>query len=333
MFIVQEFDEKNLEDLTEEWTGLCEKCIKATPFQYPQWLLPWWKNFGGSILKLLVFRSEGELVGVAPFFIYKTDSGTRKLCQAGTGISDYLDMVSLQGYEEKCLQGVVEYLSGTNNQWDECDFQDLPEGSLLLRVDLGENFRVERLACNVCTYVELPSSAESLPKQFPKKLRKDLRRAERELMNKGEYKMEIAAQQNVDEFLHELFRLHGARWQSKNQTGVLNGKSLLKFHRESAPHLLKEGLLRLYLMRSGGTAIASYYVLSKGVVDYAYLGGFDPAMEDFSPGKLALFNVMLDSIARGSEIVDFLRGEEPYKYQWRPMSRHNYRIRITREGM
>ncbi len=53
-FHIEEYtDAKYLEILKDEWHNLCETCIYCTPFQYPQWIIPWWKHFGGSDLKVV----------------------------------------------------------------------------------------------------------------------------------------------------------------------------------------------------------------------------------------------------------------------------------------
>jgi CelD/BcsL family acetyltransferase involved in cellulose biosynthesis len=78
-----------------------------------------------------------------------------------------------------------------------------------------------------------------------------------------------------------------------------------------------------------GKAIGAYYVLVNNEYAYAYLGGFDPSMERYSPGSLALSLVIEDSVVRGARVFDFLRGDESYKALWRPSYKNNFKKIIS----
>ena len=331
MIELEEKKENELEDLKAEWEGLLEGCPDATPFQFPQWIIPWWRNFGGSVFKMPVMRCEGKLAGLVPLFIYKTETGKKKLCFTGTGISDYLDLVAVSGKRKEVTGVFVKYLLKIAEQWDEIDLQDIPEGSPLLRAEFPESLCFEKSRWSVCPYLDLPESSKSLEYRIPKKLRNNIRSASKGLLQLNEYRMEKAESGNVGLFLGELFRLHGKRWESRNQSGVLNSSQLRDFYLQSAPELLASGLLRLYTLRCGDSAVACYYVLVHAEKAYAYLGGFDPAFAQYCPGSLALFNVISDSIDNGITVFDFMRGAEAYKYYWRPAEKYNYRIRVLKK--
>src|SRR3954471_8664082 len=53
-----------LEALRSEWQELWLRDPKATPFQSPSWLIPWWHHLGQGELLSLALRDHGEkLVG------------------------------------------------------------------------------------------------------------------------------------------------------------------------------------------------------------------------------------------------------------------------------
>src|SRR2546423_5613111 len=76
-----------LEGLCEEWHQLLGRCRWATPFQSPEWLLPWWCALGGGELCVITLRRGGRLVGVAPFFVYWAAGGRRRLGLIRTGVT------------------------------------------------------------------------------------------------------------------------------------------------------------------------------------------------------------------------------------------------------
>ena len=92
----------------------------------------------------------------------------------------------------------------------------------------------------------------------------------------------------------------------------------MEFSDETAPRFLEAGLLRLYGLRLDGQIIAAYYgfMHSSGGVRraYFYLSGFDPAYAKFSLGRLIVEHAIRSAIAERASEFDFLRGNEPYKY-------------------
>ena len=120
---IDELNTSQFETLEEEWSELCRQSI-VTPFQFPQWLIPWWHHFGGGILKAVTFRYNGELIGFAPLFIYSDNNNVRKLCLIGSGISDYLDIIIRHNNENSVLQFSAIF---TTRSVGWCNFHDIEE--------------------------------------------------------------------------------------------------------------------------------------------------------------------------------------------------------------
>lgn len=48
-----------LESIQDDWAALWSRDSNATPFQSPQWLIPWAQCFGANrLLSIVVFREE-----------------------------------------------------------------------------------------------------------------------------------------------------------------------------------------------------------------------------------------------------------------------------------
>jgi CelD/BcsL family acetyltransferase involved in cellulose biosynthesis len=85
-------DSAELEALTPRWWDLWRRCLAATPFQSPAWLLPWWRTFApGDLVAMAVERGEA-LVGLAPFYREDSTYG-RRLLPLGISVSDYHDIL------------------------------------------------------------------------------------------------------------------------------------------------------------------------------------------------------------------------------------------------
>src|SRR5437868_940235 len=89
-----------LESLAGEWSRLHACCPRATPFQSPQWLVPWTRHlFGGGRILAIAIRDGGVLVGFAPLFCWGIEK--RTISFLGAGISDYGDLLFAPGLENE----------------------------------------------------------------------------------------------------------------------------------------------------------------------------------------------------------------------------------------
>ncbi|MFP4012751.1 MAG: GNAT family N-acetyltransferase [Chitinispirillaceae bacterium] len=310
--------------LVPQWNQLSECSSDATPFQLPEWVLPWWEEFGNDGLKVVRALDENRLVGLGLFFTYN-DSSKQKLCFIGSGISDYLDLVMHPEYRSSFPDEIIRYLSGCGD-WDQCDFQEQKEGASLLGVSVPSSIRACSSVQSVCPYVKMPGDREALLKTLPKNMEKNIRRSVNRARRMGKVVFERADPGRFEEFMDDLVRLHGDRWKSRSCEGVISGRQIEKFYRSAGLGLMNRGVLNLYRLKVGNRVCAAFYFLTYKRRTYAYLAGFDPEMEFCSPGTLGIYFSMREEIKRGSEVFDFLRGAESYKYHWGAQDRTNCRI-------
>jgi CelD/BcsL family acetyltransferase involved in cellulose biosynthesis len=74
-----------LERLRPAWMALWHHARGATPFQSPDWLIPWWQHIGeGELLTIAVLdEAEGRLAGLVPLYLYAQSSGQRVVFPLG----------------------------------------------------------------------------------------------------------------------------------------------------------------------------------------------------------------------------------------------------------
>ncbi|MBI1912734.1 MAG: GNAT family N-acetyltransferase [Deltaproteobacteria bacterium] len=318
-----------LESIRDEWTELFSRCASATPFQSPQWLIPWWNHFGNGRLMCLTVRIEGRLAGIAPLYLgFNKTEKKKEIFFIGTGISDYLDFLFEPGIELIGTEIVFNFLLSSSVNWDRCDLQEIKESSPTLAIDSGLSKRKEKHG--ICPVLKLPGTFEQYLKSLPSGYRTRVRRSQKTLEKEGKVKIEKAGRDNLNECMDALFRLHRARWEMEGQKGVLADKRIQAFHSELAKGMLEAGMLRLYRLKLDGRDIAAVYGFAKSKRFYSYLGGFDPEFLKLSPGRVLMAKVIEDEINSGIEEFDFLRGEEKYKYVWGALDRINYRLIIER---
>lgn len=307
-----------LEALREEWRTLWLRVPDATPFQSPDWLVPWWRHIGeGELLTLAFRRDDGALAAVLPLYVYRELDGLRKLFPLGIATTDYLDAVVAPEARAAVLPRIVPELAARGGQWDVAEWPQLRPGAALLEAPAPPGWTDERGEAEPCPVLDLSSG----PNVVPEDTRESLARRRGRAAKKGRVTYERATDETAEEVLDAHLRLHAARWEKRGEDGVLAAQAVQRAHRESLPGLLRSGALRLYAMRLEGRIVATV----QGFCDppgraerrvYFYLGGFDPAVERLSPGMLVVGHAIEDAVAEGAVAVDFLRGREAHKYAW-----------------
>jgi CelD/BcsL family acetyltransferase involved in cellulose biosynthesis len=154
--------------------------------------------------------------------------------------------------------------------------------------------------------------------------------AENRVARRGGEVTDIVGPDGVPDFLDQLVRLHGARWATRGEDGVLADDPVLRFHALALPRLVVAGLARLSTLTIEGQVVGAHYGLQSGPRAYAYLGGFDPSFSFESPGTILVGRAIEAARQDGATEFHFLRGQEAYKYEWGAADRWNCRRSFLR---
>jgi CelD/BcsL family acetyltransferase involved in cellulose biosynthesis len=315
-------DEAALEALQPEWHLLWRRA-KVTPFQSPEWLVSWWKAFAPGKLHVIGLRDGEDLIGLAPLYL---EHRTARLLPLGISVSDYLDTLIEPGR----LRDVAAAMSAVLGRggWTSCHWPDLAPDAAAAQFPCLTAHADAVEPGTVCPELKLPDSVEGLAQIFPARKRRTLRMIANRAARRGQVKMLSHADRSPEAMLDELFRLHGLRWRSQGEAGVLADPRLRDFHRSAVPRLAEAGVLRLYALQIGDAIAAVYYGFLQDQRAYGYLTGFDPAFEFESPGTLLLEYAIQEAVREGARYFDFLRGSEAYKYEWGAVDRQCMRRTI-----
>lgn len=314
------------ESLRDEWLALWKRSSTSTPFQSPDWLIPWWKYFGAGQLCVLAVTDDSRLVGLAPLFI----TNTRSLSLLGTGNTDYLDILLDDRFINDGAAAIFAHLCKNRSAWDECDFQNLRHTSPLLTMKPCTGLVTHLQEQNFCPVSSLPSSAQRFLDNLPRQLRHNLDYYRRRLSTLGDVEIGCANEINFTELFDAFVKLHEARWRTNDMPGLLCDANVQGFHREAATGFLANAALKLYALRINARIIASFYGFHHAGRTYYYLGGFDPEFKQYSPGTILIAHAIVEAIGEGASEFDFLRGREDYKYRWRAVDRIIYRKRLVK---
>ena len=91
-----------------------------------------------------------------------------------------------------------------------------------------------------------------------------------------------------------------------------------------------DGPLRLTFLTVGGRCIASGIHFETADSLLYYNAGVDPDARDLSPGVLMIHAYVARALANGTRRMDFLRGNESYKYEWGAVDEPIQRLLVRR---
>lgn len=300
-----------LHNLEPRWRELWSSVPDSTPFQSPDWLLPWCAHYCPDPLFCFAFHASKSLVGFAPLFIDHDRRAFRRLLLLGTGNTDYLDVIFQPEVRKECWRLLAAEIEKCSDLWDECNLQRLrPESPLLQGIAPNQRFLSEVSPQQPCPVLELREvdSAASMLKKAQCYAAK--------LGQRHPFSIERVTPASLNECFAALRQLHQERWREKGMPGVLSHDNDHAFHLDVARRLLAAHMLRLYCLRIAGEIAAVLYGFQHRSRTFFYLSGFDPAYSRFSIGTVLLGHSIAQALSDGCEYFDFLKGREPYKYRW-----------------
>jgi hypothetical protein len=246
--------------------------------------------------------------------------------------ADYATILGDSARASEIAEAVAAYLqehAGTDDEhpepWDAIDLRRLRCGDAFAEalaaafgrreIDAGWTLNVERE--DVCPVVTLPENGTwddylgSLEKKTRHEIRRKLRRAE----ESGEVVLEDSTDPHAD--LAAFVDLHQKRWGADGLfPKTPGGDQSHIFFRRLFDLFGADGVLRLTFLRVGDRRIAAgvHFETPDGYLYYN--AGIDPDARDLSPGVVMTARYLQRAIAAGKRRLDFLRGDEGYKYEW-----------------
>jgi CelD/BcsL family acetyltransferase involved in cellulose biosynthesis len=245
---------RDLEELTPSWRTLWRTDPDATPFQSPEWLVPWWHSFGSDLRTVALFR-DGKLIALLPFYLHvEPATGERRLLPLGVGTSDYLDGLFAPECSAHAIGTALDFLMD-HDDWDSLYAGQLrPHSRLLLALEDWSGG--QRFAGESC--LRMPATTVS---GLPRKIRQNAMYYRNRAQRAGKLEFDVADASNCEQMFEELVRLHTERWRVAGQTGVFGDPRMIRWHQEALPLLERSGMLRLRRLRLDGATIAVYYSL------------------------------------------------------------------------
>ncbi|MGL4551120.1 MAG: GNAT family N-acetyltransferase [Gemmataceae bacterium] len=344
-------DPREIDDLCPEWSELLARSGCDVPFLSPEWLRPWWRQFGprdGRRAALFTLREGGRLVALAPLLTrthwYRPGLPFRRLelwgsgeCEADAICSDYLNLIAEAGRESHAAGAFAAELAG--RPWDEFVVPLMdgtgPMPNLLAQAFRARGFAADVTATTEAPYIALPATWDGYLAGLDRDSRYLIRRSLKdfEAWAGGAWKWhEAGTEPEVEEGARILRRLHGERWEGAGG-GTFRSPRFLAFHAEAMRNLLDAGALHLVWVTVRGEPVAAMYDLRwQGKVYFYQCGRKLDVPKGVRPGGVIVALAIKKAIEEGCREFDFLGGAAVYKRQLARASRPLVELRVVRPG-
>jgi CelD/BcsL family acetyltransferase involved in cellulose biosynthesis len=309
------------------WDRLHAATRLRSPFLSWIWQSHWARAFAAD-RRLEVRRViDGEGTLVAVLALYEAAPGVLQAL-GGAEVSDYLDLLALEGRETEAWTALLESRAAERIAWD---LHAVPAGSPTVAA-LPPLARACGLTAEVtveerCPVLALPATWDAYLAGLGGKHRHELGRKMRRLEREAPEARASCVHRPADvtarlgDFLdlHRRSRAGKARFMDARMEG---------FFRGAVTALAERGVARLWFLDTASGPIAAFITLEWDGTVGLYNSGFHPDRAALSPGVVLLAHLIRDAIERGRHRFDFLRGEERYKYEFEPVPEDVYHVRI-----
>jgi CelD/BcsL family acetyltransferase involved in cellulose biosynthesis len=316
--------------IVPEWHELYERAGRQNPFASPDWLVPWARHFVAERdLALAVVRRNGELIGLAPWYVKRTGKLLRRLQLLGSGRHDILtelpQVLALPGESRSVLRAVINELCQGSQTWDWFELPLMVEQGWFepewLVGNAARAALVQHKITRAATVMTLPMDKAELEKTIKRNLLESIHRARNRLTRESP-SWTITVHEDVkgiEYALPILARLHGARSniaERRHHPDYLSVPSRYDFLVEAVGSMAKSGRAQILTVDVGGTEVAAQLILH--APDSAYVGfsGIDPQWWHLSAVTLLQWHAAEAAVERGHQTFNLSVGPNTAKLRW-----------------
>ncbi len=317
---------------------LYQESESHNPFLSWEWLASWVEIYQDRIeLAVYLVHYFDETIGILPLYRMRPSQSVSRVSDQLRFLGDqyvsseYLDLIAAPQHVMLVTQILLTQILLSTNHSTSLFLDDVAETSPLLinlsRLSRKHGFLYSIQRKNVCPVLDLQESepkSESVCQQYKLGAAKL-----QQLLKKFGGQVELVENiSQVSAQLDELFILHQKNWQGRGENGSFINEQKRQFYHLFASRFYACGWLNMFSLRISNTTVAAFIGFTSQEVFYFLQSGTDPEWGKYSVGTVAFYQILQALQTRGVRWVDFLRGNEAYKYRWGARARFTYSLQI-----
>jgi len=323
---------EELMSIQQEWDEFVES-IGCEIFLTYDWCRIWWKYYGkGRDLRVFIFRSNHELVGIIPLFFEKIWLGPMLIRAAKIVGSDFtLAQFSIAIHNQYITQVVQKFFElVSEDDWDILHIG--PIAGLYRYYDDLRNACEESFGCScfvltenksVQTYFKLTDTWDEylsgLNRKERTKLRRHYRLAYKTVSDKTvSVVTNYGTIDNVEEMFTGFLRMHQEHWQKLGKLGHFEDwPNAREFHREMAEVQLKRNRLCLIKITLGDCCLGYKYgfVFGDTYCDFLDARSDRNELANVGLGRIIYSEMIKRAIQEKAKWIDSMRGKYKHKLE------------------
>jgi CelD/BcsL family acetyltransferase involved in cellulose biosynthesis len=327
-----------LDVLAGPWNALLDVSASHVPFLRHEYLMAWWQTLGGgewqhAELNIIVGTEDDQMIGIAPLFLSDDRQGETTLWFIGSvEVSDYLDILTRPEDNVRFCEGLLRYLLESQPEIQRLDLCNILDDSPTLqafeKVSAVTGWQVQQEVLQHSPYIPLEGDFERYLETIDKKQRHEIRRKLRRLDNSGvSHRLYITKDEerlpgDIDTFLNLMAF-------DEQKAAFLT--SLMRTHMQNVTRCaFQADCLQLFFLEIDGKKVAGSLAFDYLDRLWLYNSGINPAYSEYSPGWIILAELIRWVCEKHYSELDFMRGNEEYKYRFGAHDRFVKRLLLTR---
>lgn len=340
-------DVKKFRSLKDTWNTLLQESSDNNIFLTWEWLYIWWRYYGeNKKLRIILIKEGKKIIGITPFMQAKYRIGLmgvdvlENLCATEC---DYSGVILTEKKKES-ITILLNYLAETIRTSNiVIRISHIPEDSGFLQA-LREQypFYVNSLSMSEqtitsCPYINTLENWEEYYHTLTKNGRHKVNKLRRKIQKlKDDHQIEfkhITDNDDLQEQLHTLFKLHQKRWKERNIYSKFFKPETQAFYKDISEAFCDNNWMDLSFLNIGGKAVAASWGFIYDNRYYCMTSAFDPGYSSINPGHILTMRLIERAIQSGLSKFDFLKGDELYKSFWTHQKLDNIQITISNKGV
>ncbi len=306
------------------WNHLLARSATPVPFLRYEYLHLWWTRWSAHewgpdrrLFVVLGLDARGHLAAAAPWFLTPDPAGgwvARGL--GGDALTDYGDVLVPAEHSAAFWRALARHLAASGC----CTalmLTHLPQTSPSLRVAeaafAAVGWRVTAQVMETAPRIALPASWDAYVQALSKKQRHELRRKLRRAQ-RHDPPVRVYGVHTPEEVVRAAPRFLDLMAHNPRKAAFLT-PATRAFFTALMHTAAQHGWLHLAFLQVGDRDAAAYLAFDFGRRLWIYNSGLDPAFAALSPGWVLAAHLIRRAIEHGYQVLDWLRGDEPYKYR------------------
>jgi CelD/BcsL family acetyltransferase involved in cellulose biosynthesis len=320
----------DLDTLAPAWDELWSRSPVATPFQTHAWVSAWARAYvpDGRLVVATVWDDD---VLVAAAAMHRVRRGALPvLAPLGGDLADHTDVLIDPRVPDAGARLTAALLS--ERGWRVVDLPESMPGAMAHAWAQSWPGAVHRAPGSLNLHLPVAPVADLLGR-LPARTASTLRRKIRKVEQLGVERTELAPA-DVAGAIPGLVRLHESQWVGRRGNPEHLTERFRTFLGEALPAMVAGGQAIVVEYRVDAELVAAEVDLIGHRQLAYYLAGISPTLRERIDTAVLLVSSAIDRATRlGLEEYSFLRGDEDYKFRWRPEEAVATRLLLARPGL